>query len=123
MAALSISGAELSVALVGDEAIRRLNREWRRLDRPTDVLSFPAGEAPPGARGPTVLGDIVVSLDTTARAAREFHRPVGEELDRYLAHGLLHLLGHDHPRPVEAKRMAAAEARLLGAEGMVSPPR
>ena len=65
------------------------------------------------------MGDIIVSLDTTARAAKEFDRPVGDELERYLAHGLLHLLGHDHHAPSEARRMASAEALLLGAEGMV----
>ena len=103
--------------------MRRLNRAWRGKDHPTDVLSFPAGG--PGA----LLGDIVISLDTAQRAAREEGRRVGAELDRYLAHGLLHLLGHDHERPADARRMAEAEDALVG-EGMVraahaapSPPR
>jgi probable rRNA maturation factor len=119
LAALGLSGVELSIALVSDAAIRRLNRTWRRIDRPTDVLSFPAGDALPGAKGPEPLGDVIVSLDTTARAAKQYHRTFGEELDRYLAHGLLHLLGHDHHRSAEAKRMAAAETLLLGEGGMV----
>ncbi|MHB8874178.1 MAG: rRNA maturation RNase YbeY [Myxococcaceae bacterium] len=117
--ALEVSGAELSVALVGDAAIRRLNRVWRRIDRPTDVLSFPGGEPLPGAKGAHLLGDVIISLDTAARAAKEHGRTVGDELDRYLAHGLLHLLGHDHLRPADARRMALAEERLLGGEGMV----
>jgi probable rRNA maturation factor len=113
LAALGRSDAELSVLVVGDRAIRALNRRWRRKDRATDVLSFPtAGPGP-------LLGDVVISLDTARRAAREAGRTVGNELDRYLAHGLLHLLGHDHERPAEARRMAEAEDALVG-QGMVS---
>jgi len=120
--ALELGGCELSVALVGDRAIRRLNRAWRRKDQATDVLSFPAGEAPRGAPGPRPLGDVIISLDTAARRAREESRPLEAEVARYLAHGLLHLLGHDHQRPRDARRMAAQEARLLRARGMLSAP-
>lgn len=118
--ALGQSGVELSLALVTDREIRRLNRTWRGKDRPTDVLSFPAGEPIPGAVGPALLGDIIISLDTTERAAREYGRTVNAELRRYLAHGLLHLLGHDHHRPDEAREMAALEDGLLRGKGMVS---
>ncbi len=121
--ALHVSGAELSVALVGDGAIRALNRRWRRKDIATDVLSFPGGEAVPGDRGPRQLGDVIISLDTAARVAAERGRPIREEVDRYLAHGLLHLLGHEHHRASDARRMAAEEARLLGGQGLVPSPR
>lgn len=114
LAALGIHDAELSIVVVTDAAIRRLNRRWRGKDRATDVLSFPVG-GPPGG----LLGDVVVSLDTARRVAREEGRRAGEELDRYLAHGLLHLLGHDHERPRQARRMASAEDALVGA-GMVT---
>ena len=120
---MGLADRELSIALVGDRAIRRLNRTWRRQDKATDVLSFPAGESPGGVPGPVLLGDVVLSLDTAARAAREEGREVGEELARYLAHGLLHLLGYDHHRARDARRMARAEAKLLGAAGMVPPRR
>jgi probable rRNA maturation factor len=113
LAALGQSQAELSLLLVGDRAIRALNRRWRGKDRATDVLSFPA--AGPGP----LLGDVVISLDTADRAAQEEGRTLGAELDRYLAHGILHLLGHDHERPAEARRMATAEDALVG-EGMVT---
>jgi len=113
--ALDAEGAELSILLVGDAAIRRLNREWRGVDEATDVLSFPAAHLP-GAR---LLGDVVLSLDTARRRARGSRRPLAAELDRYLAHGLLHLLGHDHERPAQARRMAEAERLLLAGEGMV----
>jgi probable rRNA maturation factor len=108
---------ELSVALVTDSAIRRLNREWRRIDRPTDVLSFPQEDE--GAAGAGVLGDVAISLDTARRQAREGGWTVAAELRRLLAHGLLHCLGHDHGVGSQARRMAAAERRLLGREGMV----
>lgn len=116
---LDLRGVALAVTLTTDRRIRTLNRRWRHRDRPTDVLSFPAGEALPGWRGPFLLGDVVISLDTARRQAREAAGRLGGELDRYLAHGLLHLLGHDHLRPGEARRMAALEERLLGAPGMV----
>ena len=120
LGALALSGAELSLVLTTDARVRRLNRLWRGKDRATDVLSFPAAPHPgdPGARA---LGDVVLSLDTARRRARQDGRPLGRELGRYLAHGLLHLLGHDHQTPGEARRMARAEARLLGGAGMLDP--
>jgi probable rRNA maturation factor len=114
--ALGREEAELSVLLVGDRRIRTLNREWRGKDAATDVLSFPLSD-PPGI-GP-LLGDVVISLDTAFRRAKEDRRPVVAELDRYLAHGILHLLGFDHERPADARRMAAREAELARSEGLV----
>ncbi len=114
---LKLSRCELSVALVEDEEIRALNKRWRRKDKATDVLSFPAGDWPgPGDRP---LGDVVISLPTTRRAAREYGHSLEAELSRYLAHGLLHLLGHDHLRPAQSAKMATAEAQLLGRAGML----
>ncbi len=120
MAALNLEGCELSLSLVGDPAIRRLNRTWRKKDKATDVLSFPADPLPAGTPGPQPVGDVVISLDTAKRQAKELGRTVEEELARYLAHGLLHLLGYDHELgPAQARKMAAMEERLLGARGMV----
>jgi probable rRNA maturation factor len=118
--ALEVRGAELSVALVGDAAIRRLNKTWRGKDKATDVLSFPAGELPRGVPGPRPLGDVIISLDTAARVAEEEGRAIGDEVSRYLAHGILHLLGYDHERSArEAKKMAALEEKLLGGQGLI----
>lgn len=113
---LGRDGVELSLSIVGDGEIRELNRAWRGKDAPTDVLSFPLVEPPCGP----MLGDVVISLDTAERVAREDGRGVAEELDRYLAHGILHLLGHDHARASEAREMALLEERLLAAGGLVS---
>lgn len=110
--ALGLSGCELSVAVVRDAEIRALNRRWRKRDQPTDVLSFPQ-ELP-------LLGDVVISVDTARRQARALGRTVAQEAERYLAHGVLHLLGHDHHRPQERRAMAQEEERLLRRGGMLS---
>lgn len=109
---------ELSLVLVCDSSIRALNRQWRRKDAATDVLSFPLGEAP-GPVGGRLLGDIVISMDTARRAAKAHGESIEDELARYLAHGLLHLLGFDHRRRSEAKEMERMERRLLGRAGML----
>lgn len=103
---------ELSIALVSDREMRALNRRWRGMARPTDVLSFPLLER-------DSLGDVVISLDTARRQAREGGWALATELRRLLAHGILHCRGYDHEQRAEARRMAAAERRLLGSEGMV----
>ncbi|MCC6337548.1 MAG: rRNA maturation RNase YbeY [Myxococcales bacterium] len=115
---LGLTAVELSLSLVTDAEIRRLNREWRSLDRPTDVLSFPAGDSP--APGLLPLGDVIISLDTARRAAKTFRSTLERELALYLAHGLLHLLGHDHHTRTAARRMEREERRLLGHAGMLS---
>ena len=83
------NAADVSVLVCGDARMRSLNRTWRRKDRPTDVLSFPSGE-------PGLLGDIAVDLPYAARQARARGHATERELQVLLAHGLLHLLGHDH---------------------------
>ncbi len=117
MGALVKQRAELSLSIVDDRAIRKLNAQWRGKDKATDVLSFSAGDSPDVGLRP--LGDIVISLQTARRAAVEHDVALNDELDRYLAHGLLHLLGYDHHRREDAERMARAETKLLGADGML----
>jgi probable rRNA maturation factor len=115
---LKLKNCELSLSLVRDPAIRKLKREYFGIDAATDVLSFPAGDFP--GPGPRPLGDIVISLDTARRAAKELDTTLERELALYLAHGLLHLLGHDHQTKPEARRMARLEKKLLGSEGMLA---
>lgn len=120
LAALGRGDAELSVLVTDDAGIRRLNREFRGKDKATDVLSFPSGGGPTPPGAAPFLGDLAVSLDTARRRAREDGRSLAAELSRYLAHGLLHLLGHDHEKSSRAAaRMAAAEERLLGEVGLI----
>jgi len=122
LASLRLSDAQLSIVVTTDRRIRKVNREWRGKDKATDVLSFPAARVPGPKEWGRPLGDVVISLDTTRRRAKEDGRPVKDELARYLAHGLLHLLGHDHQDEAQAKKMARAEAKLLGSAGMVLGP-
>lgn len=106
-------GAELSVVLAGDPFVHALNRTWRGVDQPTDVLSFAMGEGADAEVNPELLGDIVISVETAARQAGEVGHPVERELRVLLVHGLLHLLGYDHQDPGDAAEMRGAEERLL----------
>lgn len=106
---------EVSVLLCDGPAIRRLNARWRGKDKPTDVLSFPLHEpdvaaAPP----PGPIGDVVVALPVVRRQAAEAGVGFESRLARLLVHGLLHLMGHDHERDADARRMEREERRLLG---------
>ena len=117
-------GTSVSLTLVRDPEMRRLNHEHRGKDAPTDVLSFPMF-APEtfDRRGPTrpivqaraperMLGDIVISVDTAARQAADYDAPLDRELQRLLIHGVLHLAGHDHAEAEERAVMEAEERRL-----------
>jgi len=109
--------AELSILLTSDSAVRDLNREYRKVDAPTDVLSFSLSEGeafavPDGeARH---LGDVIISLDTARRQAGEHGAPLQDEVSHLLVHGVLHLLGHDHQEPEDAVVMRAHEEAILG---------
>lgn len=104
--------SELSVSLVSDEEIARLNREYRGREGPTDVLSFSLLEGPYAQFRGALLGEVVIGLETAARQARRARRSLDDELLRLLIHGVLHLLGHDHEREDEARVMAREERRL-----------
>jgi probable rRNA maturation factor len=115
-----------SLLLTSDERIRDLNRRFRGLDEPTDVLSFPAVEADvlaaAGAEGPPPeLGDIVIALQTTLADARREGRAVGDHLSHLVIHGMLHLLGYDHQGDEEATEMEALEVRILASLGIPDP--
>jgi probable rRNA maturation factor len=107
----------VTVVLVGDTAMRRLNREWRDKDYATDVLSFPADDDAPRVRGQQRhLGDIVIATGVAARQAREAGHAYGTELRVLALHGLLHLLGYDHE--TDEGQMRRVEARLRRKGGL-----
>jgi probable rRNA maturation factor len=110
--ALRISGAELSVALVDDAEITELNGRWRDKPRPTDVLSFSLLEGEDQVHRGDMLGDVVISVETASAQAASRHRSLDGEVARLLIHGLLHLLGHDHEKDEEARRMETEQRRL-----------
>lgn len=122
LAALEEGSSSLSVSFVSDKVIRELNRTYRGIDKPTDVLSFSLveGEAPSDA-GERLLGDIVISLETARRQAAEYDATLEREVNRLLIHGLLHLLGHDHHEARERSVMEREERRLAGAIGLEWP--
>ncbi|MBL6456634.1 rRNA maturation RNase YbeY [Belnapia sp. T6] len=107
-AALRESGAEglVTVLLADDRTLRRLNGEHRGKDKPTNVLSFPAG-------APGHLGDIALALGVVRREALAAGKPFAAHAAHLVAHGALHLIGHDHLAAGEARRMERAEARAM----------
>jgi probable rRNA maturation factor len=118
----------VTVVLAGDRAVRRLNREWRQIDRATDVLSFPAGgdEPEPGHRrrrgqaegAPPHVGDIVIARGVAARQARQMGHSLPVELRVLALHGFLHLVGYDHD--LDAGEMARVECRLRRRGGLTA---
>jgi probable rRNA maturation factor len=106
--AARLRAREVSVLFCADGRMRTLNRRWRGLDRPTDVLSFPAGGGRAADEG--FLGDIVISVPYASRSARRREEPPAREIDRLLVHGLLHLAGYDHE--TDDGEMDALEARV-----------
>ena len=119
---------EVSVVLADDEYIHQLNRQYRGKDMPTDVLSFAmndhcAGDPEPDiAEAPDdieiLLGDIIISLETTARQAEEYGHSMERELAYLTVHGMLHLLGYDHEEEEERKEMRQEEEHVLSLLGI-----
>jgi len=112
LAAVERPGAELSIALVDDAEIARLNETYRGAARPTDVLSFSLLEGRHAEHRGALLGDVVIGVETAARQARRARRSLDDEVARLLIHGTLHLLGHDHERAAESRAMRAEERRV-----------
>lgn len=111
---------EVSISFVTNKEIHRLNREFRNIDRPTDVLSFECDNldddfAPAVENEPYELGDIVIAPDVAERQAEEFGTSFHDELCLLIVHGLLHLCGWDHLEDDEAEAMEARERELLEA--------
>jgi probable rRNA maturation factor len=112
------ANAEISVVFCGDRFIRDLNRKWRGIDEPANVLSFPAGD---DAAFAPLLGDIVIAFETASREAAETGRPLRDHVAHLLVHGFLHLIGHDHIGAAEAETMEALERAILGRLGIAGP--
>ena len=110
---MGLSEEELSLTLVSDRAMGRLNRETFGRRGPTNVIAFPLDDAPTPGGPPALLGEVVISLQTTRRQAHEFDWPWRELLDFFLIHGILHLLGYDHGDPAAEARMTARTWELM----------
>ena len=112
----------LAVVLTDDAAIRRLNAQWRGIDKPTNVLSFPPAPSASEAFGATKsLGDIAIAYETAAREAAEERKPLEHHLAHLAVHGFLHLLGYDHDSESTAATMEQLEGVILARLGMPDP--
>ncbi len=104
---------ELSLALVGNAEMQKLNAKYRRMNHPTDVLSFPMEEKL--LQETRLLGDVIISVEQAAEQARERRRTLDEEMTTLLIHGIVHLLGYDHERSAkDARIMRRLEKKILG---------
>jgi probable rRNA maturation factor len=105
--------AELSLLLVNDVQIRRLNKRYRKINRPTDVLAFPMLEGDAFPPRSQLLGDVVISLETAKRQAKGVGHSLGQEVRTLLVHGILHLLGYNHEESEEAARLVERKTRAV----------
>jgi probable rRNA maturation factor len=119
-----IGEAELAVMLTDDAGIRTLNSNWRGIDKPTNVLSFPA-LPPTGPVGPDdpprMLGDIAIAYQTTRKEADDEQKPFDQHLSHLAVHGFLHLIGYDHENDDDAEAMEALEQEILAQLGIPDP--
>jgi probable rRNA maturation factor len=119
-----VGEAELAVMLTDDSGIRTLNSNWRGIDKPTNVLSFPALQ-PTGAGAPDdaprMLGDIAIAFETTRREADDEQKPFDHHLSHLAVHGFLHLIGYDHEKDDDAVAMETLEQEILAQLGIPDP--
>ena len=119
-----VGETELAIMLTDDTGIRTLNRNWRGIDKPTNVLSFPALQ-PSGARGPEdaprMLGDIAIAYETARGEADDEQKPFDHHLSHLAVHGFLHLIGYDHENDDDAETMEALEREILAQLGIPDP--
>jgi probable rRNA maturation factor len=119
-----VGEAELAVMLTDDAGIRTLNLNWRGIDKPTNVLSFPAlpptGEVGPDD-APRMLGDIAIAYETTRKEADDEQKPFDHHLSQLAVHGFLHLIGYDHEKDADAEAMESLETEILAQLGIPDP--
>ena len=119
-----VADAELAVMLTDDSGIRTLNSNWRGVDEPTNVLSFPALQPDGGRReddAPRMLGDIAIAYQTMRKEADDEHKPFDHHLSHLAVHGFLHLIGYDHETDDDAEAMETLEAEILAQLGIPNP--
>jgi len=119
-AALSTADGEVSILLTNDSAIRSLNRDWRGIDKPTNVLSFPTAKTKASA-GTKVLGDIVIAYETLKRDCDDENRVFLHHLAHLSVHGFLHLIGYDHQTDADAEAMEGLESKIMTRMKMPDP--
>jgi probable rRNA maturation factor len=120
---VSTEPVEVTIVLAGDDEVRRLNRDYRGIDKPTNVLSFGgSGDGKDRAAGePVILGDVILARETVAAEAATQGKSIADHALHLVVHGVLHLLGHDHKSAREADAMEALEIDLLAGLGIANP--
>jgi probable rRNA maturation factor len=114
--ATSAPNGEVAVVLTSDAALRKLNRQWRGIDKATNVLSFPAAAPKMG-----ILGDIAIAYETLVRESRHEHKEFAQHLSHLAIHGFLHLMGYDHQNDSDAEAMEKVERTVLARLGIPDP--
>lgn len=114
------AGGEVSILMTSDSEVHDLNRRWRGIDKPTDVLSFPSS-APQAPGAPVQIGDIALAYETSRRDAGAMGRAFDAHVSHLVIHGFLHLLGYDHVEPEDAAVMEPLEANILAGLGWPDP--
>lgn len=112
---------EVSLVFADDAFVRAVNAEWRRQDKATNVLSFPAFPLVPGGMPGPLLGDILIARETVMREAADLEKSMDDHLTHLLVHGFLHLFGYDHLSVADAEKMEGIETRILAALGLSDP--
>ncbi len=114
--------AEISLVLADDATLQSYNLRYRGIDKPTNVLSFAAGEEPsPDGAGPLLLGDVLLARETLEREAEQQNKRFADHFCHMVVHGVLHLLGHDHETAAEAAAMERLETDALDRLGVADP--
>ncbi|MBB6217921.1 putative rRNA maturation factor [Anaerosolibacter carboniphilus] len=110
---------EVSVSLVDNQEIHQLNQEYRNIDRPTDVLSFPLYDSFENMTPPFCLGDIVISLEKALEQSKEYNHSFDREVAFLTVHSMFHLMGYDHDTEENTKQMRQKEEEVLQALGIL----
>lgn len=113
--------SELSLVFTNDNEICKINAQWRHIEKPTNVLSFPAFPISAGEMPGPMLGDIVVAYETVMREATDENKSFDDHLSHLIVHGLLHLMGYDHQTDEEAEEMEQLEREILHNLGIGDP--
>ena len=126
-ASLAARAGEVAVLLADDATLQRLNADFRGMDKPTNVLSFPAighdgtGIAAPSLANPVALGDIALAYETCVREAEDEGKTIMNHMRHLVVHGVLHLLGYDHENEADADVMERREIAILAGLGIADP--
>ena len=112
---------EVSIVLADDDTVHALNRQYRGIDKPTNVLSFPTEKWEEGGGQPVLIGDVVLGFETVKREAKLANKPLGHHVSHLIVHGILHLLGYDHETDSDAAEMEPLETAILARLNIPDP--